>query len=55
MKGRKKKAQKIVAKVAAATGTPRFNAVATIRKAKSFASEVGGLKHLKALVCALSE
>jgi hypothetical protein len=55
MRGRRKKAQKMVAKVAATTGTPSADAVTTIRKVKAFAGEVGGLKHLKALVDALSE
>jgi hypothetical protein len=52
-KSRKKKANKLVAKVAVTTGPA--DALATIRKVKHVASEVGGLKKLKALVEALSE
>ena len=55
MKGRKKKARKIVATVVAATGTTKSDAVSTILKVKGWANEVGGLKHLKALVDALSQ
>jgi hypothetical protein len=51
----KKKARKMVAKVAASTGTGSTDAVATILKVKSWASEVGGMKKLRALVEALSE
>ncbi len=55
MKGRKKKAQKVVAQVAVATDTTSGDAVKTILKVKGWATEVGGLKKLKALVDALSE
>jgi hypothetical protein len=58
MKGRKarrKKAQKVVAKVAEATGVVKSDALSTILKLKSVANEVGGLKKLRALVEALSE
>jgi hypothetical protein len=51
-KGRKKKARRMVAKVAA---TGNHDPVATILKVKSWADAVGGLKKLKALVDALSE
>jgi len=50
---RKRKAQKVVAKVAGTTG--QVDALATILKIKKVASEVGGMKTLKALVDALSE
>jgi hypothetical protein len=53
-KGRKKKAQKMVANVAAATGTGSADALSTILKVKAVANEVGGLKKLKALIEALS-
>jgi hypothetical protein len=55
MKGRQarhKKAQRMVANVAATGNT---DPVKTILKVKGWASEVGGLKKLKALVDALSE
>jgi hypothetical protein len=52
---RRKKAQKVVAKVAEATGVVKSDALSTILKVKSVANEVGGLKKLKALVEALSE
>jgi hypothetical protein len=58
MKGRKarrKKAQRAVTKVAESTHVTRVDAVTTIRKVKSLANEVGGMKTLKALVEALSE
>ncbi len=55
MKGRKKKAQKVVAEVAVATDATSGDAVKTILKVKGWATEVGGLKKLKALVDALSE
>jgi hypothetical protein len=54
-KSRKKKAQKVVTKVAEATGAVRSDVVATIMKVKGLASEVGGMKKLKALVEVLSE
>ena len=54
-RGRRKKAQKVVARVAAATGTGSADALSTILKVKSLANELGGLKKLKALVDALSE
>src|SRR5260370_22876987 len=53
-KGRKKKAQQVVAK-AVATSVPKSDALSTILKVKSLATEVGGLKKLKALVEALSD
>jgi histidyl-tRNA synthetase len=52
-KSRRKKASKLVAKVAVTTGSA--DALATILKVKHLASEVGGYKKLKALVEALSE
>lgn len=52
---RKTRARKMVAKVAASTGTGNADALATIRKVKSCANEVGGMKRLRALVEALSE
>jgi hypothetical protein len=55
MKGRKarrKKAQTMVAKVAETTG--KVDALSTILKVKDLASQVGGLKKLKALIEALS-
>jgi hypothetical protein len=54
-KGRKKKAQKVVAMVAEATNVAKSDALSTILKVKHLANEVGGLKKLKALVEALSE
>jgi hypothetical protein len=51
-KGRRKKARQMVAKVGA---TGNSDPVATILKVKCLASEVGGMKKLKALVDALSE
>ena len=51
----KKKARKMVAKVAASTGTGSADALSTILKVKSWANEVGGMKRLRALVEALSE
>ena len=54
-KGRKKHAQKIVARVADATGAVKSDALATILKVKGLASEVGGMKKLKALVEVLCE
>ena len=52
-KGRKKKAQTVVATVAAATGSG--DALSTVLKVQRLAAEVGGMKHLMALVEALSE
>jgi hypothetical protein len=52
-KGRRRKAQQMVARVTPTTGSA--DAVKTILKIKSWASEVGGLRRLKALVDALSE
>jgi predicted PP-loop superfamily ATPase len=52
-RGRKKKANKMVASVTASTGGNRSSAVSTILKVKALADEVGGLKNLKALVEAL--
>jgi hypothetical protein len=54
-KGRKKKAQKLVAKVAETTGVVKSDALATILKVKALAADVGGLKKLRALVEALGE
>jgi hypothetical protein len=54
-KSKKKKVQQIVAKVAEATDVPKSDALSTILKVKALASEVGGLKKLKALVEALSD
>src|SRR5690348_14105846 len=51
-KSRRNKARQMVAKVAA---TGNHDPVATILRVKGWASEVGGLKKLKALVDALSE
>jgi hypothetical protein len=51
-KGRRKKARQMVAKVAA---TGNGDPVATILKVKGLATELGGVKKLKALVDALSE
>jgi hypothetical protein len=51
-RGRRKKARQMVANVAATGNT---DPVATILKVKKWASEVGGMKKLKALVDALSE
>jgi hypothetical protein len=51
-KGRRRKAQQMVAKVTPTTGSA--DAVKTILKVKAWASEVGGLKKLKELVDALS-
>ena len=55
MKGRKKKARKIVAQVATSTHVSKSDALSTILKVKKLAEEVGGLKTLKALVEALSQ
>lgn len=54
-KGKKKKAQQVIAKVAETNNVPKSDALATILKVKSVAHEVGGLKKLKALVEALSD
>jgi len=54
-KSRRRKAQKTVAQVVAVTPSSNSDAVKTILKVKGWASEVGGLKKLKALVDALSE
>jgi hypothetical protein len=51
-KGRRKKARQMMTKVAA---TGNHDPVATILKVNGWASQVGGLKKLKALVDALSE
>lgn len=51
-KGRRKRAQQMVANVVATGNT---DPVATILKVKRWASEVGGMKKLKGLVDALSE
>ncbi len=54
-KGRRKKAQEMVANVSATMGTSTKtgDVVATIIQVKHLASEVGGLKKLKALIEAL--
>ncbi len=52
-KRRRRKAQQLVTRVATTTGDG--DAVKTILKVKAFASDLGGLKKLKALVDALSE
>ena len=52
-RGRRRKAQKVITKVAEATGAGRSDALTTILKVKAMAHEVGGLKKLKALVEAL--
>jgi len=54
-KGRKKKAQQVVAKVAETNNVPKSDALSTILKVKALATDVGGLKKLKALVEALSD
>jgi hypothetical protein len=54
-KGRKKKAQQVIAKVAEANNVPKSDALSTILKVKALAGDVGGLKKLKALVEALSD
>jgi len=54
-KGRRKKAKQVVAKAAEAASVPKSDALSTILKVKTLATEVGGLKKLKALVEALSE
>ena len=54
-KARRRKAQKVVAKVAEATNVTKSDALSTILKVKALANDVGGLKKLKALVDALSE
>jgi hypothetical protein len=54
-KGKKKKAQQVIAKVAEANNVPKSDALATILKVKAVANEVGGLKKLRALVEALSD
>jgi len=58
MKGRKSRkirAQKAVTKVADFTQGTRTDAVSTILKVKACATEVGGMKNLKALVEAISD
>jgi hypothetical protein len=52
-RGRKKKANQMVAAVTSKTGGSRSDAVTTILKVKALADAVGGLKNLKALVEAL--
>ena len=56
-KGRKKKAKQVVAKAAETTNASasRSYALSTILKIKTLATEVGGLKELKALVEAMSD
>jgi hypothetical protein len=51
-KGRRRKARQMMERVAA---TGNRDAVSTILKVKNLASELGGLRQLKALVDALSE
>ena len=55
LKGQRGRRKRMVANVAASTGTSRNDAVVTIRKVKGLAAEVGGLNQLKALVEALTE
>jgi hypothetical protein len=55
LKGQRGRRKRMVSNVAASTGTSRNDAVATIRKVKGLAAEVGGLNQLKALVEALTE
>lgn len=45
----------MIAKVAETAGTGEGDALSTIKKFKSWANEVGGLKRLRALVEALSD
>ena len=52
-KGRKRKADDMIATVAATTGTT--DALSVILKVKGLANQVGGLKKLKAIIDALSE
>ena len=52
-KGRRKRAQKIVANVARTTGNA--DALSTVLKVKSLADQVGGMKKLKALIDAIVE
>ena len=54
-KARKKKAQHVIAKVAESNNVPKSDALSTILKVKALASDVGGLKKLKALVEALND
>src|SRR5882724_9996354 len=54
IKGRKKKAQQVVARVAETNNVTKSDALATILKVEALATDVGGLKKLKALVEALS-
>jgi len=54
-KSRRRRAQKAVAQVTAVTPSSDVDAVKTILKVKGWATEVGGLKKLKALVDALGE
>lgn len=51
----KKKARRMVAKVAASTGTGSADALSTVLRVKTLANEVGGMKKLRALVEVLSE
>lgn len=52
-KGRRKRAQKIVANVARTTGSA--DALSTVLKVKALADQLGGMKRLKALVDAMTE
>jgi hypothetical protein len=52
-KGRRKRAQKIVANVARTTGSA--DALSTVLKVKALSEQVGGMKKLKALVDAMTE
>jgi hypothetical protein len=54
-KGRKKRMHRMVSSVAATTGTGNGDAVTTIRKLAGLASEVGGMRKLKAIIDALTE
>ena len=56
VQGRKSRRRQIRRKVSDVTGVPaKSDVLATIRKVKTLASEVGGLGKLKALVEALSQ
>ena len=52
-KGRRRRAQKIVANVAQTTGNA--DALSTVLKVKSLAEQVGGMKKLKALIDAITQ
>jgi hypothetical protein len=54
-KARKKRAQKAATKAGESTHVNGIDAVSTILKVRAWATEVGGMKNLKALVEALSD